>query len=246
MYPVPARSETQGTTERYIGEWLTKRKSRDKVIVATKIAGPGRPIDWVRGGSLAINRQNVEHAVADSLQRLKTDYIDLYQIHWPDRYVPQFGETAYDPEGERPSTSTVEQLEAISAVIKKGKVRYWGLSNETAWGVAEFTRTARALGLPPPITIQNAYNLINRHFDGPLAEATRHEKVDLIPYSPLAVGLLTGKYVEGKNPGATRITLFDSFGARYRKPNVDEAVSAYAEVARAHGLTPTTLALAFV
>jgi len=244
MYPVPARAETQGSTERHIGEWLARR-ARDKVIVATKIAGPGRPTQWVRGGSLAINRKNVRQAVTDSLRRLKTDYIDLYQIHWPDRYVPQFGATVYEPESERSSTPTAEQIEAIGELIKEGKIRYWGLSNETAWGVTDFVRTAKQLGQPQPITIQNAYNLVNRHYDAALAEAGRRENVDLIPYSPLAFGLLSGKYVDGI-PANTRISLFDNFGARYRKPNVDEAVAAYVKIAKKHGITPAHLALAFV
>jgi aryl-alcohol dehydrogenase-like predicted oxidoreductase len=246
MYPVPGRPETQGRTESYIGEWLSKRP-RDKVVVATKIAASGRPITWVRNGGLAVNRQNVRTAVSDSLRRLKTDYIDLYQIHWPDRYVPQFGATVYDPASERTSTPVAEQLSAIAEQIKEGKIRYWGLSNETPWGVLEFTRQAQQLGLPRPVTIQNAYNLINRHYDGALAEVQRREDVDLIPYSPLAFGLLTGKHETGV-AAKSRLALFESvgFAARYRKPNVDEATAAYVKLARAHGLTPTQLALAFV
>jgi len=244
MYPVPARAETQGATESYIGEWL-KDRVRDKVLVATKIAGPGRPTDWVRGGALSINRKNVKQAVEDSLRRLRTDYVDLYQIHWPDRYVPQFGATSYELESERSSTPTAEQIQAIAEVIREGKVRYWGLSNETPWGIAEFSRVAAQLGLPKPVSIQNAYNLINRHFDGHLAEAARREKVDLLAYSPLAFGFLTGKYVETIPPNA-RVGLFENFGARYRKPNVDEAVREYVKLARDSGLTPTQLALAFV
>jgi aryl-alcohol dehydrogenase-like predicted oxidoreductase len=244
MYPVPSRAETQGSTETYLGEWLARRP-RDKVVVATKIAGPGRPIDWIRNGSLAINRKNVQQAVSDSLRRLQTDYIDLYQIHWPDRYVPQFGATAYEPENERASTPIPEQLEAIAEVIRAGKVRYWGVSNETPWGVTAFAHAARQLGLPAPVSIQNAYSLVNRHFDGALAEASRRERVDLLAYSPLAFGLLSGKHLRGPAAGS-RLALFENFGARYRKPNVDEAVAAYAEVAARHGLTLTQLALAFV
>jgi aryl-alcohol dehydrogenase (NADP+) len=245
MYPVPGRPQTQGTTERYLGEWLAKR-SRDKVIVATKIAGPGRPIDWIRGGSLAINRKNVQQAVDDSLKRLRTDYIDLYQLHWPDRYVPQFGATVYDLDAERTSTPAAEQLEAIADVIKQGKVRHWGLSNETPWGIVDFSRVAQQLGVPKPVSIQNAYNLINRIYDGAHAEAGRHEHVDLLAYSPLAFGFLTGKYVDGV-PANTRVSLFDGFGARYHnKTNVTEAVTEYVRLAREHGLSPTQLALAFV
>jgi aryl-alcohol dehydrogenase (NADP+) len=244
MYPVPAQADTQGRTESFIGEWLAKRP-RDRVVLATKIAGPGRPIAWVRGGSLAINRANVRTAVDDSLHRLKTEYIDLYQIHWPDRYVPQFGETEYNPDRERSSTPTAEQLAALADVIRQGKVRYVGLSNETAWGVSEFSRVARAAGLPSVVTIQNAYSLVNRTFDTALAEASRRERVDLLAYSPLAFGLLTGKYLAGPPAGA-RLSLFEGFGGRYRKPNVDEAVAAYAAVARDRGLSLTQLALAFV
>ncbi|WP_437897854.1 aldo/keto reductase [Sorangium sp. So ce124] len=244
MYPVPTRAETQGRTESYVGEWLSQRP-RDKVIVATKIAGPGRPIPWVRGGSLAINRANVRRAVEDSLRRLRTDYIDLYQIHWPDRYVPQFGASAYDPANERSSTPIAEQLAAFAEVIRDGKVRYFGLSNETAWGVAQWSRVAAQLGLPRPVSIQNAYSLVNRTFDSALAEASRREDVPLLAYSPLAFGLLTGKHLGGPPPGS-RFARFESFGQRYRKPNVDEAVQAYVKLARAHGLSPASLALAFV
>jgi aryl-alcohol dehydrogenase-like predicted oxidoreductase len=244
MYPVPARAETQGTTESFIGEWL-KGRPRDRVIVATKIAGQGRPITWLRGGSLAVNRENVRRAVEDSLRRLQTDYVDLYQIHWPDRYVPQFGATAYDPDSERSATPIVEQLEAFAQVIREGKVRYIGLSNETAWGVVEFSRLSARFGLPKVISIQNAYNLLNRAFDSALAEAARREEVGLLAYSPLAFGLLTGKYAGGPPP-TSRLGLFDSFGQRYRKTNVDEAVAAYVQIAKDYGLTPTALALAFV
>jgi aryl-alcohol dehydrogenase-like predicted oxidoreductase len=244
MYPVPARGETQGTTERFIGEWL-RGKKRDQVIVATKIAASGRDIPWVRGGQLSVNRENVRAAVETSLQRLQTDYIDLYQIHWPDRYVPLFGGSSYDPTQERASVSTAEQLTALAEVIRAGKVRHWGVSNETAWGVTDWVRTARALGLPQPITIQNAYSLINRNYELALAEAGRREGVDLIPYSPLAFGYLTGKHLQG--PAAnSRVTLFEGFNARYAKTNVPEAVAAYAALAREHDLTPTQLALAFV
>jgi len=244
MYPVPPSAATQGRTEEYVGAWLAKRQRSD-VILATKLAGPRRPIDWVREGKLAYTRENVQRAVEDNLRRLKTDYIDLYQFHWPDRYVPQFGEVEYEPAREVPSTPTAEQIEAIARVIEQGKVRYWGLSNETAWGVAHFSRVADQLGAPKPISVQNAYSLINRQFDGALAEAVRHEKVGLLAYSPLAFGLLSGKHVTGLAPNS-RFALFENFGARYRKPNVDEAVAAYASLAREHGLTPSQLALAFV
>lgn len=245
MYPVPARAETQGKTEEIVGAWLSTRKRSD-VVLATKAAGPGRPISWVRGGATAYTRDNLQLAVDNSLRRLKTDYIDLYQFHWPDRYVPLFGgSTSYDPQQERPSTPTSEQIEAIAHVIKQGKVRHWGLSNETAWGVTEFSRAATQLGAPKPITIQNAYSLVNRNFDGALAEAVRFEHVSLLAYSSLAFGLLSGKHQQGIAP-KSRFALFEGFGNRYRKPNVDEAVAAYVGLAREHGLSPAQLALAFV
>jgi aryl-alcohol dehydrogenase-like predicted oxidoreductase len=244
MYPVPPSAQTQGRTEEFVGAWLAQRK-RDEVILATKLAGPRRPIDWVRGGNLAYTRNNVQRAVEDNLRRLKTDYIDLYQFHWPDRYVPQFGEVAYEPEREVPSTPTAEQLDAIHHVIKQGKVRHWGVSNETAWGVTDFARVAERIGAPKPISIQNAYSLINRHYDSALAEAARHEGLGLLAYSALAFGLLSGKHERGIAAGS-RFALFDGFGNRYRKPNVDEAVAAYSALAREHGLTPAQLALAFV
>ena len=244
MYPVPARGETQGRTESLVGEWLSG-KNRDSVILATKIAGQGRPITWLRNGSLAVNRGNVRRALEDSLKRLKTDYVDLYQIHWPDRYVPMFGQTAYDPAQERTATPIAEQLSAFAELIREGKLRYVGLSNETAWGVSEFSRLAKAHGLPHVVSIQNAYNLLNRTFDSALAEAAHRERVGLLAYSPLAFGLLTGKYLDGL-PKDSRLGLFDSFGQRYRKPNVDEATRAYVKLASDVGVSPARLALAFV
>ncbi|BBD59862.1 aldo/keto reductase [Nostoc sp. HK-01] len=244
MYPVPPSEKTYGLTETYIGEWL-KHQQRDKVIVATKIAGPGRGFKWLRGGADAIERDNIKQAVDDSLKRLQTDYIDLYQIHWPDRYVPRFGQTIFDPTQAKPSVPIVEQLEAFADVIQAGKIRYLGLSNETPWGVTQFSNAAKQLGLPKVISIQNAYNLLNRVFDGALAEAVYYENIGLLAYSPLAFGFLTGKYLNGK-PENTRITLFENFGQRYLKPKVTEAVAAYVELAKRHQLSPTQLALAFV
>ena len=245
MYPVPPRAETQGRTEAYIGEWL-KKQQRDKLIIATKIAGPGRAIKWVRGGATNIQRDNIKQAVDDSLKRLQTDYIDLYQIHWPDRYVPLFGQTEYNPNFERETVSIAEQLTAFADVIKAGKIRYLGLSNETPWGVSEFSHIAKQLGLPKVVSIQNAYNLLNREFDRHLAEACYYENIGLLAYSPLGFGVLSGKYVDGKKPENTRLTLFQNFGQRYFKPNVNEAVAAYAEIARKHNIKLAQLAIAFV
>jgi aryl-alcohol dehydrogenase (NADP+) len=244
MYPVPPRAETYGLTETYIGEWL-KHQQRDQLIIATKIAGPGRGMKWVREGAKAIDHDNVKQAVDDSLKRLQTDYIDLYQIHWPDRYVPLFGQTVHDPKQERKTVPIAEQLTVFADLIQAGKIRYVGLSNETPWGVCEFSHVAKQLGLPKVISIQNAYNLLNRVFDSALAEACYRETIGLLAYSPLGFGSLSGKYLQGK-PEKTRITLFQGFGQRYLKPNVNEAVAAYVEIAHGYQLSPAKLALAFV
>ncbi|MBX9962801.1 MAG: NADP(H)-dependent aldo-keto reductase [Burkholderiales bacterium] len=245
MYPVPPKGETQGRTETYLGTWL-KRQQRDKVVVATKITGPGRGFDWVRGGDLAINAKNVRAAVDLSLKRLQTDYIDLYQIHWPDRYAPLFGNIFYDPAKERPTVPIAEQLEAFGAMVKAGKIRHLGLSNETPWGTLEFLREAERLKLPRAVSIQNAYNLLNRSFESGLSEVHRNENIGLLAYSPLAFGHLSGKYLDGAKPAGARLTVYPPFGQRYDKPNVPPATAAYAALAREHGLTPAMLALAFV
>ncbi|BCL36243.1 NADP(H)-dependent aldo-keto reductase [Nostoc sp. MS1] len=244
MYPVPTGADTYGKTEAYIGEWL-KHQQRDKLIIATKIAGPGRGFEWVRGGAKAIDYANIKQAVDDSLRRLQTDYIDLYQIHWPDRYVPRFGQTVFDPTQVKLSVPIVEQLEAFADIIKAGKVGYIGLSNETPWGVTQFSNAAKQLGLPKVVSIQNAYNLLNRVFDGALAEAVYYENIGLLAYSPLAFGFLTGKYLHGK-PEKARVTLFQNFGQRYLKPKVSEVVAAYVDIAKRHNISPAQLAIAFV
>ncbi len=243
MYPVPPRAETQGRTEAFIGKWLVNQ-SRDRLIIATKIAGPSRRMDWVRSGPMAIDRPNIEQAVNDSLKRLQTDYIDLYQIHWPDRYVPLFGQSVYDPKQRRETVPIAEQLAVFADLIKAGKIRYLGLSNETPWGIASFCQTADRLGLPRVVSIQNAYNLLNRVFDWTLAEACAQEKIGLLAYSPLGFGCLSGKYLTSAGQG--RMNIFQGFGQRYLKPNVPEAVAEYTAIAAKHNLSPTALALAFV
>ncbi len=260
MYPVPTRAETYGRTEQFVGEWLSKQR-RDKLIVATKVAGPKRNLEWVRGGPPALDEANITAALNGSLQRLQTDYIDLYQIHWPERNVPMFGQALFDPAQERDDVPIRAQLETMKRLIDAGKIRYIGLSNETPWGVLEFIRLAAEHGLPRVVSIQNAYSLLNRTFEMGLAEIAYRAPLSLLAYSPLAFGLLSGKYLErqeaagtslgeappalGKPPGA-RLTLFPQAGQRYRKQNVPEAVAAYVELARSHGLSPATLALAFV
>ncbi|MDZ4202735.1 MAG: NADP(H)-dependent aldo-keto reductase [Gallionella sp.] len=243
MYPVAPRAETVHLTESYIGNWLN-RQQRDKLVVATKIAGPARGFGWIRGGP-RINGEHLHAAIDASLRRLQTDYVDLYQIHWPDRYVPMFGATAYDATQERDSTPIAEQLQVLAELVKAGKVRHIGLSNETPWGVMEFVRCAEQLGLPKIVSLQNAYHLMNRTFESGLAEVCRHANVGLLAYSPLAFGWLTGKYLA--DPNATgRITLFPGFGQRYNKPNVSAATADYVRIAQEAGLSPAQMALAYI
>ncbi|MGE5758077.1 MAG: aldo/keto reductase, partial [Sideroxydans sp.] len=242
MYPVAPRAETVHRTESYIGTWL-KHQPRDRLIVATKIAGPARGFSWIRNGP-RINREHITAAIEGSLRRLQTNYVDLYQIHWPDRYVPMFGATSYDVAQERDSTPIAEQLQVLAGLVKAGKVRHIGLSNETPWGVGEFLRCAEQAGLPKIVSVQNAYHLMNRTFESSLAEVCHHANVGLLAYSPLAFGWLTGKYLA--DPRARgRITLFPGFGQRYNKPNVPPAASEYVRIAKEAGLAPATMALAF-
>lgn len=242
MYPVAPSAATVHRTESYIGSWL-KRQQRDRLVLATKIAGPARGFSWIRNGP-RIDRAHITAAIEGSLRRLRTDYVDLYQIHWPDRYVPMFGATSYDVTQERDSTPIAEQLQVLAELVQAGKVRHIGLSNETPWGVGEFVRCAEQLGLPKIVSIQNAYHLLNRTYESGLAETCRHANVGLLAYSPLAFGWLTGKYLaDPAAPG--RITLFPGFGQRYNKPNVPAAAAEYVRIAQEAGLTPATMALAF-
>ena len=244
MYPVPPGAGTYARTETYLGSWLAAQK-RERLVLASKVAGPGRR-DWVRGGRTELTRENVTAAVNDSLKRLRTDYLDLYQIHWPGRNVPMFGVTCFDPTKETPVVPIVEQIETMAALIKAGKIRHYGLSNETTWGLCEFTRLARAHGLPPPLTVQNGYSLVNRMFDADLAEASFREKVPLLAYSPLAMGMLTGKFANGAMPPRARLGRFPDFGERYKRELARAAADEYCRLAQSRGLSPAEMALAFV
>jgi len=244
MYPVPPNARTQGRTEQYLGTWLAKQ-TRDKLFIATKIAGPGRR-DWVRGGRTDLTQQIIAEAVETSLARLQTDYIDIYQIHWPQRNVPMFGGVEFDPAKEKPGPPIREQVEGMAAMIKAGKIRYYGLSNETSWGICEFHRIAKELGVPGPVSLQNSYSLVSRNTDNDIAEVLFREKMSLLAYSPLAAGLLSGKYIGGAQPAGARFTLFDNLGARFRKPIVAEAIDAYAALAKRRGVTLVQLALGYV
>lgn len=244
LYAVPPRPETSGETEAIIGRWLAG-KARDRLLIATKAAGPGRALPWIRGGPTGFDAANLRAALEGSLRRLRTDYVDLYQLHWPARRQPMFGAWEFEPTAEPHGTPIRETLEALAEFVREGKVRAVGLSNEHPWGVMRFLAEAEAHGLPRVASIQNAYSLVNRTFETSLAEIAFRERVPLLAYSPLAFGFLTGKYLA--NPAAEgRVTRFAGFAQRYRKPGLEPAVRAYCDLARAVGLTPTQLALAFV
>ena len=246
MYPVMPRAETQGRTEQYIGSWLKKHSAtRDKIILATKVAGPSRGMHWMRGGNNDLNEVNIRAAVDASLQRLQTDYIDLYQLHWPSRNVPIFGQKQFDPALERPHTAIAKTISVLADLMKEGKIRAYGVSNESAWGVGEFVRQAELQQVPCIASIQNACNLVNRTFEQGLDESCYRENISLLAYSPLAFGQLTGKYVDDAKAHG-RLTLFPpTWSPRYTRASVLEASKRYTELARAHGLTPTKLALAW-
>ncbi len=244
MYPVPPNGTTQGRTETILGTWLGARP-RGNLVVASKVAGPGRR-DWIRGGRTDLTRDVIAEAVDTSLARLQIDYIDIFQIHWPQRNVPMFGAMEFDPAKEKDGPSIREQVEGMAAMIKAGKIRHYGLSNETSWGVCEFQRCARELGVPGPVTIQNSYSLVSRGVDNDLAEVLFREQMSLLAYSPLAAGMLSGKYMGGAKPENSRFTLFDGIGLRFRKPIVHEAVDAYAALAKRRGLSLVQLALGYV
>ena len=248
IYAIPPCPETQGATERIIGSWIAARGNRDKLIIATKVAGRG-DATWLRpdGAASLLDARNINYAVDASLRRLKTDYIDLYQLHWPDRSLPLWGAggTTYRRPSKRQETPIEETLEALSTLVASGKIRHIGLSNETAWGLSRFLRAAEQGVGPRIISIQNAYNFLNRTFEIALAEFSEREHVGLLAYSPLAQGYLTGKYLHGARPPGARTTLFER-GQRYEKPGVEAAIEAYMTLAQDVGVPPAQLALAFV
>jgi aryl-alcohol dehydrogenase-like predicted oxidoreductase len=251
MYAVPARRETYGKTETIIGQWFAARPAmRQRVVLATKVAGPSRNMDWVRQGSDNLLPAEIVQACDDSLRRLQTEVIDLYQIHWPNRNAPSFGQVYLDPSKDRAFTTILAQLEALGGLVRAGKVRHIGLSNETPWGLCEFLRLAEQHGLPRVVSVQNPYALVNRVVDNGLDEVLHHSGVGLLAYSPLAFGTLTGKYdapgFDEARPELGRIARFASMRQqRWARPDTLAAARRYNALARANGLTPTQLALAF-
>ena len=241
MYAIPPKEETQGKTEEIIGTWLAKRKDRDKIYIATKVAGPG--MDYVRGGS-RLNKKHIFEAIDSSLKRLQTDYIDLYQTHWPERKSNYFGRLGYEYSDDM-GVPIEETLDAMSQLVKTGKVRYIGISNETSWGMNKHIELHREKGFEKVVSIQNPYSLLNRIYEVGCAEISQHEYIDLLAYSPLGFGQLSGKYIE-KTDQNSRLGLYGDWFTRYSNKECLNAVKLYANVAKKHNLSLTHLALAFV
>ena len=245
MYSVPANPETQGSTERVIGNWFAERGNRDKVILGTKITGPGESFKHIRGGDLAFGEKQIIQAVEESLKRLRTDYIDLYQIHWPDRSTNFFGKLGYSHVDDELGTPFEETLSALGKLVEMGKIRAIGCSNETPWGLMKMLEMAEASGLPRMASIQNPYNLLSRTFEVGLAEISIREECGLTAYSPLAMGVLSGKYLSGAKPVGARLTLYPHY-ARYSQPRGIAATRKYVDLANQHGLDPSQMALAYI
>lgn len=245
MYPVPPRPETQGLTETYVGNWLAQRGNREKLVLASKVSGPGRNNDSSIRPDQALDRKNIRAALDASLKRLQTDYLDLYQVHWPQRATNCFGKLGYSWTDASPAVTLLETLEALAECQRAGKIRYIGVSNETAFGVMRYLHLAEKHDLPRIVTIQNPYSLLNRSFEVGLAEVSQFEGVELLAYSCLAFGTLTGKYLNGARPAGARNTLFTRF-SRYSGEQSQKAIAAYVAVAQKHGLDPAQMALAFV
>ncbi len=248
MYPVPPKPETQGSTERIIGNWIAASGGRDKLILATKIAGPSQGGSHIRDGQTKFIASEIESALDQSLQRLQTDYIDLYQLHWPQRPANFFGKLGYgntEANSDREVTDLEETLVALTNEVKKGRIRHIGLSNETPWGTLKFLQLAEKHGLEKVVSVQNPYSLLNRTYEIGMSEIAKYEGVGLLAYSPLAFGYLTGKFRNGARPANARVTLYSRF-SRYSNPESEWATEAYAQLAEKHGLSLTQLALAFI
>ncbi|QQN38346.1 NADP(H)-dependent aldo-keto reductase [Acinetobacter sp. CS-2] len=248
MYPVPPKPETQGATETILGNWIAQRGQRDQLFIASKIAGPSQGGSHIRDGQTRFTAAEISSAIDGSLKRLQSDYIDLYQLHWPQRPTNFFGKLGYgntEAHNQQQVTALEETLSALSDEIKKGRIRYIGLSNETPWGTLKFLHLAEKLGLKKFVSVQNPYSLLNRTYEIGMSEIAHYENVGLLAYSPLAFGYLTGKFRHGARPANARVSLFSRF-SRYSNPESEWATEQYAQLAERHGLTPTQLALAFI
>jgi len=242
LYAVPPKEETYGDTEEIIGNWFQKTKKRDKIILATKVAGPAR--NYLRGGQNSFVGKNLDDALEASLKRLKTDYIDLYQLHWPERNVNSFGKLGYEHK-ENKWNSFEEVLDNLNKHIKNGKIRYVGLSNETPWGVMNYLKLSKDKGLPRMMSIQNPYSLLNRSYEVGLAEVSIREQIGCLAYSPLASGYLSGKYRNGALPKGSRIERDFDFWSRYRKPNTKKAVEEYYKISKKYNLDISQMSIKF-
>jgi aryl-alcohol dehydrogenase-like predicted oxidoreductase len=247
VYAVPPRAETYGSTERIIGTWLRRSGKRQHVVLCSKVAGPGSAlgVTHVRGGANRLDRRNVVEAIDDSLRRLQTDYLDLYQVHWPDRSTNFFGRLDYEHVEQEDTVPIEETLEVLSELVQAGKVRHVGVSNETPWGLHRYLQLAQESGLARLVSIQNPYSLLNRSFEVGLAEMAIREDVGLLAYSPLGFGVLTGKYLDGARPPEARVVRWSRF-ARYSGEVAERTTAAYVAIARHHDLDPAHMALAFV
>ena len=245
IYPSPCRKETYGETERIIGNWFKERNNRKKVILATKVSGPG--LSWIRGGGLQYTKKNISSALLGSLERLQTDYIDLYQLHWPERNTNYFGKLGYKHKVEEKEWNNFESiLRTLKQFVDEGKIRYIGLSNESAWGLSKFLELSKSQDLPRVMSVQNPYNLLNRTYEVGLAEISIREQSGLLAYSPLASGVLSGKYRNNQKPKGSRLQLFGDYYPRYAGKSSDLAVEEYFKVSQKHKISLAQLSLAFV
>ena len=246
LYSIPPRAATYGRTEEIIGHWLAQRGTRARIVLASKIAGPGE--DWlphIRAGKTRFNRDHIEAALNASLKRLQTDYLDLYQLHWPERNTNFFGQLGFSPADQDDFTPIAETLQALDAQVRAGKIRHIGLSNETPWGVMGFLQAAERLGLSRIVSVQNPYSLLNRSYEVGLAEISWREHCGLLAYSPLGFGVLSGKYLDGARPRGSRLNLFPDY-TRYSNPASESATAKYVALAHRHSLDPAQMALAFI
>ncbi len=243
LYAIPPKKETFGKTEEIIGNWFKKKNNRSKVILATKISGPG--LSWIRGGGNQYDKKNLTEAVDQSLKRLQTDYIDLYQLHWPERKTNNFGQLGYEYKNEKEWNNFENILNSLNNLIISGKIRYVGLSNETPWGLSKFLEISNSKKLPRIMSVQNAYNLLNRTYEIGLAEISLREKSGLLAYSPLAAGILSGKYRNGDMPDGSRMRLYSDRFPRYKTANAINAVEKYYKISKKHNLNLAQMSLKF-
>ena len=244
IYSIPPRQKTFGSTEIIIGNWFEKTKKRDKVILASKVCGPMR--EYVRGGGNQFGEKNITEALEGSLKRLKTDYIDLYQLHWPERKTNFFGQLGYEHSDDNNWTKFEDILGSLQKFIDQGKIRHVGLSNETAWGLSKFLELSKIQHLPRMMSVQNAYNLLNRTYEVGLAETSIREQAGLLAYSPLAIGYLSGKYRNNKMPKNSRLEIDSDFWTRYQKPNLNKAVDSYFEISKKYNINMSQMSLKFL